>query len=97
MEIAVIGAPDDPLQPGRQIPTIIHGRPIWNCTSPMNSRGHSEKFIEAGTPLGYQGNYSGDPNNPVGMHLHFSIVEDVGNGKFKTELEISNTLDPRAI
>jgi hypothetical protein len=44
--------------------------------------------------LGYQGDYSGDPNNPVGIHLHFSIVEDDGTGGFKNELEIVNTLDP---
>jgi hypothetical protein len=56
--------------------------------------GTSEKFVEAGTLLGYQGNYSGDSNNPVGIHLHFSIVEDDGTGKFKNELEIRNTLDP---
>ena len=56
--------------------------------------GTSEKLVEAGTFLGYQGNFSGDPNNPVGIHLHFSIVEDDGNGKFKNELEINNTLDP---
>jgi hypothetical protein len=56
--------------------------------------GIAEMFIEAGTFLGYQGNYSGNPNNPVGVHLHFSIVEDAGNGEFKNELEISNTLDP---
>jgi hypothetical protein len=56
--------------------------------------GTFEKFIEAGTFLGYQGNYSGDPSNPVGVHLHFSIVEDDGNGKFKNELDIDNTLDP---
>ena len=56
--------------------------------------GTSEKFIGTGTPLGYQGNYSGDPTNPVGVHLHFSIVEDDGAGKFRNELEIKNTLDP---
>src|SRR5688572_31748192 len=93
----IMRVPDDPLQPGRQ---------IWLYYTHMadqfgNSHiadefpaGISEKFIEAGTFLGYQGNYSGDPNNPVGVHLHFSIVEDAGNGKFKNELEISNTLDP---
>ena len=54
----------------------------------------NEVFIEAGTYLGRQGNYSGDPNNPVGTHLHFSIVKDNGSGKFLNELEISNTLDP---
>jgi hypothetical protein len=30
----------------------------------------------------------------VGVHLHFSIVEDDGNGHFKNELDIHNTLDP---
>jgi len=44
--------------------------------------------------LGLQGNYSGDPSNPVGVHLHFSIVEDDGSGSFKNELDIDNTLDP---
>ena len=56
--------------------------------------GTSEKYIEAGTFLGKQGNYSADPNNPVGIHLHFSIVEDDGAGQFKNELDIKNTYDP---
>jgi hypothetical protein len=56
--------------------------------------GTTEKPIEAGTLLGYQGNYSGNPDNPVGLHLHFSIVEDDGTGQFKNELDIDNTLDP---
>ena len=50
--------------------------------------------IEAGTLLGNQGNYSGDPNNPTGVHLHFSIVRDDGFGGFRNELEIGNTYDP---
>ncbi|GAH84186.1 unnamed protein product, partial [marine sediment metagenome] len=41
-----------------------------------------------------QGNFSGDPNNPVGIHLHFSIVKDDGQGDFLNELEIRNTIDP---
>lgn len=93
----VVRVPSDPLQPGRQ---------IWLYYTHMADRfgnsyiaeefpaGTSETLIEAGTFLGYQGNYSGDPNNPVGVHLHFSIIQDDGNGKFKNELEISNTLDP---
>lgn len=93
----IVRVPDDPLQPGRQ---------IWLYYTHMADQfgnsyiadefpaGTSEKLVEAGTFLGYQGNYSGDPNNPVGVHLHFSIVEDAGNGEFKNELEISNTLDP---
>ena len=56
--------------------------------------GTSEVQINTGTFLGYQGNYSGNPTNPVGVHLHFSIVEDDGNGGFKNELDIMNTLDP---
>jgi hypothetical protein len=56
--------------------------------------GSYEVPIDAGTFLGYQGDFSGDPNNPVGVHLHFSIVKDDGNGNFKNELEIGNTLDP---
>jgi hypothetical protein len=54
----------------------------------------STVFVKAGTFLGYQGDYSGDPNNPVGVHLHFSIVMDDGQGGFLNELKIENTLDP---
>ena len=50
--------------------------------------------VEIGTFLGYQGDYSGDPNNPVGVHLHLSIVQDDGTGHFKNELDINNTFDP---
>jgi murein DD-endopeptidase MepM/ murein hydrolase activator NlpD len=50
--------------------------------------------VEAGTLLGYQGNFSGTPGSPVGVHLHFSIVKDDGKGSFLNELEIRNTLDP---
>ncbi|MCL4824197.1 MAG: hypothetical protein KJZ57_08265, partial [Anaerolineales bacterium] len=51
-------------------------------------------FVAAGTFLGRQGDYSGDPNNPVGVHLHFSIVKDDGQGNFMSELSIRNTYDP---
>lgn len=93
----IIRIPSDPLNPGTQ---------IWNYyTHLADSVGNSfieprfymgiyEEYVEAGTLLGYQGNYSGDPNNPVGVHLHFSIVKDDGNGNFLNELEIANTLDP---
>ena len=56
--------------------------------------GTNEKFVSAGTLLGYQGNYSGTPGNPTGIHLHFSIVKDDGQGKFLNELMINNTIDP---
>ena len=53
-----------------------------------------EKFVKAGTLLGYQGNFSGNVGRPVGVHLHFSIVLDNGQGGYLNELEIANTLDP---
>jgi hypothetical protein len=58
--------------------------------------GTTEVYVDEGTLLGYQGNYSGDPNNPTGVHLHFSIVKDDGNGNYLNELDIKNTLDPSA-
>jgi murein DD-endopeptidase MepM/ murein hydrolase activator NlpD len=93
----IIRIPSDPLQ---------HGRQIWVYYAHMaNAEGHSfivsdfppgssDVFIEAGTLIGYQGNYSADPTNPTGVHLHFSIVLDDGNGQFRNELEFRNTLDP---
>lgn len=50
--------------------------------------------MSAGELIGYQGNYSGNPDNPVGVHLHFSIVKDDGHGKYLNELKIADTLDP---
>ena len=93
----IVRVPDDPLQPGRQIWLYYTHMADRNGNSFISAEfpaGTSEKFIEAGTFLGYQGNYSGDPSNPVGVHLHFSIVQDDGNGQFKNELDIKNTLDP---
>jgi len=93
----IVRVPSDPLNPGTQIWLYYTHMADNEGNSFISSEfpaGTSEKFIEAGTLLGYQGNYSGDPGNPVGVHLHFSIVEDDGNGKFKNELEIENTIDP---
>jgi hypothetical protein len=93
----IVRVPSDPLQPGRQIWLYYThmaspaGDPYVVADFPP---GTLEKYIDAGTLLGYQGNYSGDPNNPVGIHLHFSIVLDDGKGQFLNELEIANTLDP---
>ena len=93
----IIRIPADPLQPNRQ---------IWNYYAHMADQdgnsfisaafppGVSEVFVEAGTLLGYQGNYSGRPLNPTGLHLHFSVVKDDGRGSFLNETDINNTLDP---
>jgi len=93
----IMRVPDDPLNPGQQIWLYYTHMADQFGNSFISSEfpaGTYERLIEAGTFLGYQGNYSGDPNNPVGVHLHFSIVEDDGTGEFKNELDIDNTLDP---
>ncbi len=93
----IIRIPADPLMPDRQIWTyythIAHpsGDSLISDDFPT---GINEVFVSAGTFLGYQGNYSGTPGNPTGVHLHFSIVKDDGNGLYLNELEIKNTLDP---
>ncbi len=93
----IVRIPDDPLHPGRQIWTYythmadLEGSSFISADFPP---GTTERFIAAGTLLGYMGNFSGTPGNPVGVHLHFSIVLDDGHGKFRNELKIANTLDP---
>ena len=89
--------PDDPLQPGIQIWVYYthmadaQGNSFISTAFPP---GTTEQYIEAGTLLGNQGDYSGDPNNPVGVHLHISVVRDDGTGHFKNELDKNNTYDP---
>lgn len=93
----IIRHPRDPLQPSRQIWTFYTHMADEQGNSFIVEAfppGTSEQFIRAGTLLGYQGNYSGDSTNPTGMHLHFSIVRDDGQGQFRNELEFRNTLDP---
>ena len=93
----IVRIPSDPLQPGRQIWTYYthmagpEGNSLIDAAFPP---GTSEKYVAAGTLLGLMGNFSGTPGNPVGLHLHFSIVKDDGRGKFLDESKIENTLDP---
>jgi murein DD-endopeptidase MepM/ murein hydrolase activator NlpD len=93
----IIRIPSDPLQPDRQIWTYYthmadpQGVSLISADFPP---GTYERFVRAGDFLGWQGNYSGNPNRPTGVHLHFSIVRDDGSGNFLNELEIDNTLDP---
>jgi hypothetical protein len=93
----IIRIPQDPLQPNRQIWTYYTHLADADGNSFILEEfppGTQDLFVSAGTLLGYQGNYSADPDNPTGMHLHFSIVMDNGEERFKNELEIRNTLDP---
>jgi murein DD-endopeptidase MepM/ murein hydrolase activator NlpD len=93
----IIRVPADPLQPGRQIWTYYthmadpDGKSYVDAAFPP---GTHEVFVKAGTLIGSMGNYSGTAGNPTGVHLHFSIVKDNGQGSYLSELEIKNTLDP---
>ncbi len=92
----ILRIPSDPLQPGRQIwvyYTHMADAEGNSFISPDFPPGTNEKPVEQGSFLGRQGDYSGDPNNPVGVHLHISIVKDKA-GQFMNELDINNTYDP---
>jgi hypothetical protein len=92
----IVRIPSDPLHPGTQIwvyYTHMADPGGSSFISPEFPAGTSERPVEAGTILGRQGDYSGDPNNPVGVHLHVSIVKDEA-GRFMNELDINNTYDP---
>jgi len=93
----IIRIPSDPLQPDRQIWLYYTHMADPDGNSLIISDfppGTEEEFVLSGTLLGYQGNYSGTPGDPTGIHLHFSIVKDDGEGMFRNELDIDNTLDP---
>ncbi len=93
----ILRLPSDPLHPERQLWVYYahmadpEGRSFIVDEFPP---GTYEKFVPAGTLLGYQGNYSGDPLRPVGVHLHLSLVRDDGAGNFLNETNIANTYDP---
>jgi hypothetical protein len=92
----IVRIPSDPLEPGRQIWVYYTHMADADGNSFISAEfpaGTQEEPVKAGTLLGYQGDYSGDPNNPVGVHLHISIVRDQ-NGRFMNELDIENTYDP---
>ncbi len=93
----IIRVPSDPLQPGRQIwvyYTHMADPQGSAFIEPAFPAGSAEIPVKAGDLIGYMGNYSGDPNNPTGTHLHVSIVQDDGQGGYLNELRIENTLDP---
>ncbi len=93
----ILRIPSDPLEPGRQIwvyYTHMADAAGASYIAADYPPGTAEVFVPAGTLIGYQGNYSADPDNPTGMHLHISMVLDDGQGSFRNELEIANTLDP---
>ena len=92
----IIRHPQDPLDSSRQIWTYYAhmadeaGNSFIVDAFPAGS---VEMPVEGGALLGYQGVYNGG-NGRTGLHLHFSIVQDDGSGRFLNEIEIDNTLDP---
>ncbi len=97
MSAVIVRVPDDPLVRGRTIWIYYahmadpEGRSFIDAEFPP---GTMEKPVKMGQKLGYQGNYSGDPASPTGVHLHLSIVLGDGRGGFRNEIDIANTLDP---
>jgi len=92
----IVRVPSDPLEPGRQIWVYYTHMADANGNSFISTEfppGTNEQPIDAGTLLGHQGDYSGDPSNPVGVHVHVSIDKDQ-DGHFMNELDINNTYDP---
>ncbi len=93
----IIRVPSDPLSPGRAIWIYYahmadpQGNSFIDAEFPP---GTFEKPVKMGQRLGFQGDYSGDPANPTGVHLHLSIVLSDGRGGFRDETDIANTLDP---
>ena len=89
--------PEDPLEPGRQIWLYYAHMADWDGNSfiiPAFPPGTDELFVEQGTLLGYTGDYNGGSLRSVWVHLHFSIVQDDGRGRYTNELEFANTIDP---
>ncbi len=93
----IIRLPEDPLQPDRQIWLYMthladaQGNSLIDAKFP---EGSVEVPVRQGELLGKMGNYSGNPTSPTGVHLHFSIVRDDGEGHYLNELKVRNTLDP---
>jgi peptidoglycan LD-endopeptidase LytH len=93
----IIRVPDDPLRPGEAVwlyYTHMADREGNDFIEEAFPPGTQEKFVKQGTLLGYTGDYNGNSARDVWVHLHFSLVKDDGNGRYRNELDFNNTLDP---
>lgn len=93
----IIRVPQDPLQPDRQIwlyYTHMADEAGNDFIDDAFPPGATELFVEQGTLLGYTGNYNGESLRDIWVHLHFSIVQDDGNGLYRNELDFINSVDP---
>lgn len=100
----IIRHPDFPAVPAAGISA---GEQIWTYYTHMAARdgsesyvaadfppGTYERFVNAGTILGYQGNWGGSPWQLTGRHLHFSVVKSNAAGSYLDERELTNTYNP---
>lgn len=96
--------------PGDAIAGIQQGEQIWTYYTHMASRdgsksfvaaafppGTKERFVRAGTLLGYQGNWGGSAWQLTGLHLHFSVVKSEPDGSYADERIIENTYAPASL
>jgi murein DD-endopeptidase MepM/ murein hydrolase activator NlpD len=93
----IVRVPDDPFSLGRTIWIYYAHMADPDENSFIDAAfppGTMEMPVRMGQPLGFQGNYSGDPAHPTGVHLHLSIVLSDGRGGFRNETDLANTLDP---
>lgn len=93
----ILRIPQDPLQPDRQIwvyMTHMADRYGNGLIDQLFPPGAKDVPVKQGQILGFQGDFSGDPKRPVGVHLHLSIVKDDGTGHYMNETILANTLDP---
>jgi len=51
-------------------------------------------FVKTHTFRGILYVWSGNPGNPTGLHLHFSVVKSAPGGGYANETDIRNTYDP---
>ena len=89
---------------------IAPGEQIWTYYTHMAARdgsasfvaaafppGTRERFVPAGTLLGYQGNWGGSRWQFTGLHLHFSVVKSNADGSYADERVIENTYAPNPL
>ncbi len=89
---------------------ITQGQQIWTYYTHMAARdgrtsfvaaafppGTHERFVKAGTLLGYQGNWGGSQVQFTGLHLHFSVVKSNTDGSYTDERAIENTYAPNLL
>jgi len=96
----IIRIPQDPLDPSRQIWLYMTHMADPEGNSFIDSAfppGTYDKPVFTGDLLGFQGNYSGDPARPVGVHLHFRSSRMTATGITSMSLILPIHSTPRRI